>query len=132
MKEDRHSVKAAQSFIVRLKTLESSSQCSHEGLVGTKAVGPDYEVLGRPSVSLDDIRNFRQHRSRAPGHREYRWTSGVETTTGPLGQGVAASVGMGIAGKWLAARYNRPGFDIFDYTIYSMCGDSCMMEGVSS
>ena len=73
-------------------------------LVGTKAVDPDYEVLGRPSVSLDDIRNFRQFRSRAAGHPEYRWTSGVETTTGPLGQGVATSVGMAIAGKWLAAR----------------------------
>lgn len=101
-------------------------------LVGTKAVDPDYEVLGRPSVSLDDIRNFRQFGSRAAGHPEYRWTSGVETTTGPLGQGVATSVGMAIAGKWLAARYNRPGFDIFDYSIYSLCGDGCMMEGVSS
>ncbi|HKM48202.1 MAG TPA: transketolase [Terriglobales bacterium] len=101
-------------------------------LVGTKAVDPDYEVLGRPSVALDDIRNFRQFRSRAAGHPEYRWTSGVETTTGPLGQGVATSVGMAIAGKWLAARYNRPGFDIFNYTIYSLCGDGCMMEGVSS
>jgi transketolase len=101
-------------------------------LVGTKAVDPDYEVLGRPSVSLDDIRNFRQFGSRAAGHPEYRWTSGVETTTGPLGQGVATSVGMAIAGKWLAARYNKPGFEMFDYTIYSLCGDGCMMEGVSS
>jgi transketolase len=101
-------------------------------LVGTKAVDPDYEVLGRPSVSLDDIRNFRQFGSRAAGHPEYRWTSGVETTTGPLGQGVATSVGMAIAAKWLAARYNRPGFDIFDYSIYALCGDGCMMEGVSS
>src|SRR5208282_2825896 len=101
-------------------------------LVGTKAVDPDYEVLGRPSVALDDIRNFRQFRSRAAGHPEYRWTSGVETTTGPLGQGVATSVGMAIAGKWLAARYNRPGFDIFNYNIYAVCGDGCMMEGVSS
>ena len=101
-------------------------------LVGTKAVDPDYEVLGRASVTLDDIRNFRQFRSRAAGHPEYRWTSGVETTTGPLGQGVSTSVGMAIAGKWLAARYNRPGFDIFDYSIYALCGDGCMMEGVSS
>lgn len=101
-------------------------------LVGTKAVDPDYEVLGRPSVSLDDIKNFRQFGSRAAGHPEYRWTSGVETTTGPLGQGVATSVGMAIAEKWLAARYNRPGLEIFDYTIYSLCGDGCMMEGVSS
>ena len=101
-------------------------------LVGTKAVDPDYEILGRPSVSLDDIRNFRQFGSRAAGHPEYRWTSGVETTTGPLGQGLATSVGMAMAGKWLAARYNRPGFDIFDYRVYSLCGDGCMMEGVSS
>jgi transketolase len=101
-------------------------------LVGTKAVDPDYEILGRPSVSLDDIRHFRQFGSRAAGHPEYRWTSGVETTTGPLGQGVATSVGMAAAGKWLAARYNRPGFEMFDYTVYSLCGDGCMMEGVSS
>ena len=101
-------------------------------LTGTKAVDPDYEILGGPSVSLDYIRNFRQFGSRAAGHPEYRWTSGVETTTGPLGQGVATSVGMAIAAKWLAARYNRPGFDIFDYNIYALCGDGCMMEGVSS
>ena len=101
-------------------------------LVGTKAVDPDYEVLGRPSVSLDDIKHFRQFRSRAAGHPEYRWTSGVETTTGPLGQGVATSVGMAVAGKWLAARYNRPGFEIFNYNVFSLCGDGCMMEGVSS
>jgi len=101
-------------------------------LTSTKAVDPDYEILGRPSVSLDDIKHFRQFGSRAAGHPEYRWTSGVETTTGPLGQGVATSVGMAIAGKWLAARYNRPGFDIFDYRIYSLAGDGCMMEGVSS
>lgn len=101
-------------------------------LVGTKAVDPDYEILGRPSVSLDDIKRFRQFGSRAAGHPEYRWTSGVETTTGPLGQGVSTSVGMAIAGKWLAARYNKPGYDIFDYTVYSLCGDGCMMEGVAS
>ncbi len=101
-------------------------------LVGTKAVDPDYEILGRPSVSLDDIKNFRQFGSRAAGHPEYRWTSGVETTTGPLGQGVATSVGMAIAAKWLAARYNKPGFDVFDYSVYSLCGDGCMMEGVAS
>jgi transketolase len=83
-------------------------------------------------VSLDDIKSFRQHKSRCPGHPEYRWTSGVETTTGPLGQGVATSVGMAMAAKWLAARYNRPGFEIFDYNIYAVCGDGCLMEGVSS
>jgi len=101
-------------------------------LTKTQAVNADYEMLGRPSVSLDDIRHFRQFESRAPGHPEYHWVSGVETTTGPLGQGVATSVGMAIAQKWLANRYNRPRFDIFDYNIYAVCGDGCMMEGVAS
>ena len=85
-----------------------------------------------PSVTLDDIRRFRQIDSKAPGHPEYHWVSGVETTTGPLGQGVATSVGMAIAQKWLADRYNRPGFEIFDYNIYAVCGDGCLMEGVAS
>jgi len=80
----------------------------------------------------DDIRRFRQIESKAPGHPEYHWVSGVETTTGPLGQGVATSVGMAIAEKWLADRYNRPGFAIFDYDIYAVCGDGCLMEGVGS
>jgi transketolase len=101
-------------------------------LTGTKSVNADYERVGSPSVSLDDIRRFRQFGSKAPGHPEYRWVSGVETTTGPLGQGTATSVGMAIARKWLAARYNRPGFDIFDYDIYTVCGDGCLMEGVAS
>ena len=83
-------------------------------------------------MPLEDIRRFRQLDSKAPGHPEYHWVSGVETTTGPLGQGVATSVGMAIAQKWLAQRYNRPGFDIFDYRIYAVCGDGCLMEGVSS
>jgi transketolase len=101
-------------------------------LTGTKAVNADYERLGQPSVSLDDIRRFRQIGSKAPGHPEYRWVSGVETTTGPLGQGAATSVGMAIARKWLAARYNKPGFPIFDYDIYVVVGDGCLMEGVGS
>ena len=101
-------------------------------LSGTQAVNADYERLGHPSVTLDDIRRFRQLDSKAPGHPEYHWVSGVETTTGPLGQGVATSVGMAIAQKWLAERYNRPGFDIFDYHIYAVCGDGCLMEGVAS
>ena len=101
-------------------------------LTKTQAVNPDYEILGHPSVSLDDIRHFRQLGSKAPGHPEYHWVSGVETTTGPLGQGVATSVGMAIGEKWLANRYNRPGFEIFDYNIYAVCGDGCMMEGVGS
>ncbi len=101
-------------------------------LTGVKAVDPDYEIVGKPSVSLDDIKTFRQLGSRCPGHPEYRWTSGVEATTGPLGQGVAASVGMAIANKWLAARYNRPGFDLFTADVYALCGDGCMMEGISN
>jgi transketolase len=101
-------------------------------LIGTKAVNADYERLGQPAVSLDDIRRFRQIDSKAPGHPEYHWVSGVETTTGPLGQGAATSVGMAIAEKWLADRYNRPGFVMFDYNIYVVCGDGCLMEGVTS
>ena len=101
-------------------------------LTGTRAVNADYERLGQPAVSLEDIRRFRQLDSKAPGHPEYHWVSGVETTTGPLGQGVAISAGMAIAEKWLANRYNRPGFEIFDYNIYAVCGDGDMMEGVAS
>jgi transketolase len=101
-------------------------------LTGTRAVNADYERLGQPAVTLDDIRNFRQLGSKAPGHPEYHLVSGVETTTGPLGQGVATSVGMAIAEKWLATRYNQPGFPVFDYNIYAICGDGDMMEGVSS
>ncbi|PYQ23226.1 MAG: transketolase, partial [Acidobacteria bacterium] len=100
-------------------------------LAGVKAVNPKYEALGQLSVSLDDIRRFRQLDSRCPGHPEYRWTSGVETTTGPLGQGVATSVGMAIAGKWMAAHFNRPGFEMFSFDVYAMAGDGCLMEGIS-
>lgn len=101
-------------------------------LTGVKAVSPDYEVLGADSVTLDDLKRFRQLDSRCPGHPEYRFTSGVETTSGPLGQGVANSVGMAIAAKWLADRFNRPGFDIIDYNVFALAGDGCMMEGVAS
>jgi transketolase len=101
-------------------------------LTGTRAVNAEYERLGQTAVSLDDIRHFRQLGSKAPGHPEYHWVSGVETTTGPLGQGVATSVGMAIAEVWLANRYNRPDFEVFDYDIYAVCGDGCMMEGVAS
>lgn len=100
-------------------------------LSGVKAVDPDYEILDRPAVTLDDLKTFRQLGSRCPGHPEYRWTSGVEATTGPLGQGVATSVGMAIAGRWLAERYNRDAMTLFDYDVYALAGDGCMMEGVS-
>jgi transketolase len=88
--------------------------------------------LGRPAVELHDLETFRQLGSKCPGHPEYRWTSGVETTTGPLGQGVATSVGMAVAARWLAARYNVGGFTLFDFNVYAQAGDGCMMEGISS
>src|SRR5262245_61458424 len=100
-------------------------------LTGVQAVNPEYEVLGQPSVTLDDIRHFRAPGSKCPGHPEYRWTSGVEATTGPLGQGVANTVGMAIAGRWMAANFNRPDYTMFDYDVYALCGDGCLMEGIS-
>jgi len=100
-------------------------------LTGVKAVNPEYETLGHLSVTLEDIQRFRQLGSKCPGHPEYRWTSGVETTTGPLGQGVATSVGMAISAQWFASFFNRPGFKLFDYDVYALCGDGCMMEGIS-
>ncbi len=100
-------------------------------LCGVKAVNPKYETLGQLSVTLEDIKKFRQLDSKCPGHPEYRWTSGVETTTGPLGQGVATSVGMAIAAKWMGHYFNRPEFRMIDYDVYALCGDGCMMEGVT-
>ena len=101
-------------------------------LSGVRGVNPEYERIGEYAVTLDDIKKFRQLDSKTPGHPEYRLTAGVETTTGPLGQGVGNSVGMAITGKWLAERYNRPGFELFNYNVYAFCGDGDMMEGVSS
>lgn len=101
-------------------------------LAGIKAANPTYEEVGRDAVTLDDIKTFRQAGSRCPGHPEYGWTSGVESTTGPLGQGAATSVGMAIARQWLGATYNRPGFDVFGFNVYALCGDGDMMEGVTS
>ncbi len=101
-------------------------------LTKVMAVNADYELVGQPSVTLDDIRHFRQIGSKAPGHPEYHLVSGVETTTGPLGQGIATSVGMAMGQKWLANRFNKPGFDVFDYNIYTICGDGCLMEGIGS
>jgi transketolase len=101
-------------------------------LTGVKAVNPQYERLGELSVQLDDLKHFRQLNSKCAGHPEYRWTSGVETTTGPLGQGIATSVGMAIAAQWQGHYFNRPGFDMFDYDVYALCGDGCMMEGVAA
>ena len=101
-------------------------------LTRVKAVDARYERLGEPAVTLEDIKRFRQIGSKCPGHPEYRLTSGVETTTGPLGQGAANSVGMAMAARWLAARYNRPGFSLFDYDVYAICSDGDMMEGVAA
>ena len=101
-------------------------------LCKVKAVDPAYEIVGSLAVTLEDIQNFRQLNSKCPGHPEYHLTSGVETTTGPLGQGVATSVGMAIGAKWMAQYFNRPGFEMIDYNVYALCGDGDMMEGVSN
>src|SRR5437762_3439615 len=101
-------------------------------LAQVRGINPEYERLGDYAITLDDIKRFRQIDSRTPGHPEYRIAAGIETTTGPLGQGVGNSVGMAIAANWLAAHYNRPGFEIFNYNIYAMCGDGDMMEGVGA
>ena len=101
-------------------------------LAQVRGVNPEYERLGDFAVTLDDIKRFRQLDSKTPGHPEYRWTAGVETTTGPLGQGIGNSVGMAIAGKWLGAHFNQPGFEVFNYNVYALCGDGDMMEGVGS
>ncbi|HEX4513557.1 MAG TPA: transketolase [Polyangiaceae bacterium] len=101
-------------------------------LTKTRAVNPEYETLGSPTVSLDDLKRFRQLDSKCPGHPEYRWTSGVETTTGPLGQGVATSVGMAIGERWMASYFNRPDFEMINFDVFAVAGDGCMMEGLSS
>ena len=101
-------------------------------LCKVKAVDPAYEIVGSLSVTLEDIQNFRQLNSKCPGHPEYHLTSGVETTTGPLGQGVSTSVGMAIGAKWMAQYFNRPGFEMIDYNVYAVCGDGDMIEGVSN
>jgi transketolase len=101
-------------------------------LSGVRQLGQHGQPLSEPAVSLDEIRRFRQLHSRCPGHPEYGHTSGVETTTGPLGQGIGNSVGMAVASQWLAARYNRPGLELFDYHVYALCSDGDLMEGVGS
>jgi transketolase len=101
-------------------------------LTGVRAANAQGEVLKDPTVSLDEIKRFRQLDSRTPGHPESHITTGVETTTGPLGQGAGNSVGMAIASRWLAAHFNRPGFDLFNFNVYAVCGDGDFMEGVAS
>jgi transketolase len=99
-------------------------------LAGVSEVDEHDKPTGKPAVSMDEIKRFRQIDSKTPGHPESHLTTGVETTTGPLGQGAANSVGMAIAGKWLGKTYNRPGFDLFDFNVYAICGDGDIMEGV--
>jgi transketolase len=99
-------------------------------LAGVKAVDHHGKILDQLSVSMDEIKRFRQIDSHTPGHPESHLTTGVETTTGPLGQGAGNSVGMAMAGKWLATNYNKPGFTMFDFDVYAVCGDGDMMEGV--
>jgi transketolase len=99
-------------------------------LAEVRQVDEKGRVTNEPAVSMDDVKHFRQLGSRTPGHPESHITSGVETTTGPLGQGVGNSVGMAIAGKWQAANFNRPGYEIFDFNVYAMCSDGDLMEGV--
>jgi transketolase len=101
-------------------------------LAQVRGTNLEYEQKGEYAVTLDDLKKFRQIDSKTPGHPEFRWTAGVETTTGPLGQGVGNSVGVAIAGKWLGAHYNQPGYEIFDYRVYAICGDGDMMGGVAS
>jgi transketolase len=101
-------------------------------LASVEEIGADGKKTGEPAVSLEDIKQFRQLSSKTPGHPEYRMTTGVETTTGPLGQGCGNSVGMAIAERALASRFNREGFDLFDHDVYVLCGDGDMMEGVSA
>ena len=101
-------------------------------LTQVKRLNDNYEGTNELAVPLDEIKRFRQLESKCPGHPEYHWTSGVETTTGPLGQGAGNSVGMAIAQRWMANYFNRPGFDVINYDVYALCGDGCLMEGVSS
>jgi transketolase len=100
-------------------------------LAGVRAVNARNEVLNDLAVPMEEIKRFRQIDSKTPGHPESHITSGVETTTGPLGQGAGNSVGMAIAGKWLAENFNQPGFELFNYNVYAICGDGDLMEGVA-
>ncbi len=101
-------------------------------LAGVRAANEKGEILKEPAISLDDIKHFRQLDSRTPGHPESHLTSGVETTTGPLGQGAGNSVGIAIAGKWLASSFNKPDFELFNFRVWAVCGDGDIMEGVAA
>ena len=101
-------------------------------LTKTAGVDKDYKPTGKPSITLDDIKKFRQLDSPCAGHPEYHMAAGIECTTGPLGQGVTNSVGMAIAERWLASYYNKPNYKLIDYNVYALCGDGDMMEGIAS
>src|SRR3954447_18922903 len=101
-------------------------------LTDVQAVDPDYEVVGKPSVTLEDIETFRQLDSKCPGHPECRWTSGIESTTGPLGQGIATSVGMAVGSAWQGAYFNTSRAQLLDFAVYPIAGDGCLMEGVAN
>lgn len=101
-------------------------------LAGVVEIDEHGKPSGKPAISLEDIKQFRQMDSKTPGHPEYRMTTGVETTTGPLGQGCANSVGMAMAERWLGERFNAPERTLFDYNVYVLCGDGDMMEGVTA
>jgi len=101
-------------------------------LGGVKEVNTDGQITAAAAITLDDIKAFRQLDSKCAGHPEFGLATGIETTTGPLGQGVSNAAGMALAGRWLAARYNRPGFELFDFDVYAVAGDGCMQEGISS
>src|SRR3984893_13885608 len=117
---------------IRTLSIDAVQQAK-SGHPGTPmALAPLIYTLWQPGVPLADVRHFRHLASKAPGHPEYHLVSGVEATTGPLGQGVATSVGMAVAQNWLANHYNRSAFNIFDYNIYAVCGDACLMEGIGS
>src|SRR6266403_6153122 len=119
------SVRALQRSRLDAALVGAASDGNEGGECRLRAAGAAVRLARRhPPFSSD--------RQQAPGHPEYHWVSGVETTTGPLGQGAATSVGMAIAEKWLAHHYNRPGFEIFDYNVYTVCGDGCLMEGIAS
>src|SRR6266436_6928979 len=100
-------------------------------LTGVRDVSADGKVLDKPSLPMEEIKRFRQIDSKTPGHPESHLTAGVETTTGPLGQGCGNSVGMAIASRWLGANYNRPGFELFNFNVYTMSDDGDLMEGVA-
>ena len=99
-------------------------------LSGIQKTDDNGAATGQPSITLDDIKNFRQLHRPTAGHPEYGYAAGIETTTGPLGQGLGNSVGMAIASKWLAATYDRPGYDLFGFDTYTICSDGDIMEGI--